>query len=380
MLFTEVSPPANPVQTMANLLASAVRTGDEASNQWMDGIAWRSESCPTYQGFNPCTELEAPTEFGGDGLHYYVPVAYRVLDECSVMSGTFDTERVRRLTEAVASFAVARELWTGELSKLDPYDTPAGTDQVNGYLASESATVLGDVGDVWSAIAALEAAAGDAVRGQRVFIHGSVALIGLVSDKLERVGNELRTRTGAVVVADAGYPGTGPAVLGTSEVQTVTITGAPTGGDWTLTYDGETTAVIAWNAVGPTVAAALNALPNLAGVTVSGPVGGPYVVTFPAVDGAVVEMTADGTGLTGGVAPDVGVATTTPGVDPVPAQAGEWLYATGPIAVRLGAVATETEPASTVDRRTNTRSVWGSRMFAATFDRCAHFAIQVTGE
>lgn len=380
MLFTEVSPPANPVQTMANLLASAVRAGDEASNQWMDGIAWRSESCPTYQGFNPCTELEAPPEVGGGELHYYVPVAYRVLDECSVMSGTFDTERVRRLTEAVASFAVARELWTGELSKLDPYGTPAGAGQVNGYLASESATVLDDAADVWSAIAALEAAAGDAVRGQRVFIHGSVALIGLVSDKLERVGNELRTRTGAVVVADAGYPGTGPAVLGTPEVQTVTITGAPTGGDWTLTYDGETTAVIAWNAVGATVAAALNALPNLAGVTASGPAGGPYVVTFPAVDGAVVEMTADGSGLTGGVAPDVGVATTTPGVDPVPAQAGEWLYATGPIAVWLGPVATETEPASTVDRRTNTRSVWGSRMFAATFDRCAHFAIQVTGE
>ncbi len=52
-------------------------------------------------------------------------------------------------------------------------------------------------------------------------------------------------------------------VFGTSEVQTVTITGSPTGGTFTLTYSGSTTAAIAFDATAATVEAALNALTNL---------------------------------------------------------------------------------------------------------------------
>ena len=40
----------------------------------------------------------------------------------------------------------------------------------------------------------------------------------------------------------------GPYGASPSEVQTVTITGTPTGGTFTLTFDGETTAAIAYNA------------------------------------------------------------------------------------------------------------------------------------
>lgn len=378
MLFTEVASPASPPQSLSSLLAAAVRPED--ATRWMDGFAWRSESCPEYQGYNPCAELdEGPPASGGE-IQYHVPVAFRVLDECSTISGRLDDDRVRRMADAITSFVLARELWTGELSKLDPYGTPAGSAQVNGHLASDDVVVLPSAADTMAAIVALEAAAGEATRGNRVVIHGSVSLIGLVAERLERVGNELRTRTGAVVVADAGYPGTGPSTPGTSEVQTITITGGPTGGDWTITFDGETTVTIPFDAAASEVAADINSLPNIAGVTVSGDPGGPYVVTFPAAEGDVPQMTADGSGLTGGVAPAVGVVTTTPGVDPDPAaQAGNWLYATGPITVRVGPVETETAPASTVDRRMNNRSVWAGRMFAATFDRCAHFAIQVTG-
>lgn len=102
-----------------------------------------------------------------------------------------------------------------------------------------------------------------------------------------------------------------------SEVQTVTITGGPTGGTFTLTYSGQTTAGIAYNANAAAVQAALEALSNLAvgDVTVTGGPGPatPYVVTFRAGMGNVVQMTASGAGLTGGTAPAVGVATTTPG-------------------------------------------------------------------
>lgn len=101
------------------------------------------------------------------------------------------------------------------------------------------------------------------------------------------------------------------------EVQTVTITGDPTGGTFTLTYSGQTTAGIAYNAAAAAVQTALIALSNLApgDVTVTGGPGPgtPYVVTFAAYMGNVGQMTASGAGLTGGITPAVGVATTTPG-------------------------------------------------------------------
>lgn len=105
---------------------------------------------------------------------------------------------------------------------------------------------------------------------------------------------------------------------GTSEVQTGTITGGPTGGTFTLTYAAQTTTNIPYNAIGSTVQTALEALSNLApgDVVVTGGAGGPYVATFAASLGNVVLMTADGTLLTGGTAPAIAVVTTTPGVDP----------------------------------------------------------------
>ncbi len=102
-----------------------------------------------------------------------------------------------------------------------------------------------------------------------------------------------------------------------SEVQTVTVSGSPTGGTFTLTLDGETTAGIAYNAAASAVQTALEGLSNLASgdVTVTGSAGGPYTVTFGgARAGAnVPQMTASGASLTGGSSPSVAVATQTGG-------------------------------------------------------------------
>jgi hypothetical protein len=88
--------------------------------------------------------------------------------------------------------------------------------------------------------------------------------------------------------------------------KTVLITGAPTGGTFTLTYDGQTTSTIAFNASAATVQTALEALSNLevGEVTVTGDPGGPYTVAL-AVDGT---LTGSGAGLTGGTTPAVVVA------------------------------------------------------------------------
>ena len=108
-----------------------------------------------------------------------------------------------------------------------------------------------------------------------------------------------------------------PYVGDVSEVQTVTITGAPTGGTFTLTFGGDTTAPIAFNATAAAVQAALVALASIGAgnVVVTGAAGGVWTVTFQGeLSGEdVVALTESGTGLTGGTSPAVGVATTTPG-------------------------------------------------------------------
>lgn len=108
-------------------------------------------------------------------------------------------------------------------------------------------------------------------------------------------------------------------MAGTDEVQTVTITGTPTGGTFTLTFAGQTTTPIAFSATAAAVRTALAGLSNLAAEDVAvaggpGP-GTPYTVTFSggAVDGRdVPQMTATGS-FTGGTTPAVAVTTTAGG-------------------------------------------------------------------
>ena len=90
----------------------------------------------------------------------------------------------------------------------------------------------------------------------------------------------------------------------TDEVQVITLTGGATGGTFTLTYSGQTTSAIAYNASAATVDAALEALSNIGAgdVVVTGSAGGPWTVTFATALAAtnVAEMTAGGASLTGG--------------------------------------------------------------------------------
>lgn len=84
---------------------------------------------------------------------------------------------------------------------------------------------------------------------------------------------------------------------------TVTITGTPTGGDFTLTVNGQMTAVIAHNAAAAAVKAALEALSTVTTATVTGSAGGPYAVTL--ANGGT--LSGSGAGLTGGSSPAVSV-------------------------------------------------------------------------
>lgn len=127
--------------------------------------------------------------------------------------------------------------------------------------------------------------------------------------------------TGAVTKDGAGW-GLGPYNVmngaGASEVQTVTITGTPTGGTFTLGFGGDTTDGIAYNATAAAVQTALRALDTIGddGVNVTGGPGPgtPYVVTFAGPLAAQAVPLLDKTAaLTGGTTPNVTVVETTPG-------------------------------------------------------------------
>lgn len=115
------------------------------------------------------------------------------------------------------------------------------------------------------------------------------------------------------------YKSDDSAAKGTDEVQTVTISGTPTGGAFTLTFGGQTTQALPYNATAAQVSRALEDLASIGwgNVLVTGGPGPgtPYVVTFLHDLGSqnVALMTAANT-FTGGTTPAVAVAETTPGV------------------------------------------------------------------
>lgn len=101
------------------------------------------------------------------------------------------------------------------------------------------------------------------------------------------------TLTGRGKPTDISKPLAGPQQF------TVTL-GAPSAGDFTLTWKGNTTGAIAYNATNSVVKAALVALDDGFGsgdFTVAGTSGGPYTVTIPGGHGA---LTGNGSGLTDG--------------------------------------------------------------------------------
>jgi hypothetical protein len=112
-----------------------------------------------------------------------------------------------------------------------------------------------------------------------------------------------------------------PAIAAVNDVQIVTISGTPAGGTFTLTFGGQTTSALAFNAIGSTVQTALQALSsiNSGNVTVTGSASGPYTITFvsalAATPQAVITTTSS---LTGGTSPALSVAHAATGSAAIP--------------------------------------------------------------
>jgi hypothetical protein len=131
-------------------------------------------------------------------------------------------------------------------------------------------------------------------------------------------------RTDAVKFAPGDYlAGTVVAQISTltaaNDVQTITVTGTPTGGSFRLALSGQVTGPIAYNANAAAVQAALEALSNVGTGNVvggGGPLPGTAVTATFQGDVAGVEVpliTLYSNSLTGGATPTVTIAHTTPG-------------------------------------------------------------------
>lgn len=132
----------------------------------------------------------------------------------------------------------------------------------------------------------------------------------LIGSLCDQVNQYIESPQGTGRVVAPRIVGTG--VDSDNEIQTVTITGTPTGGTFTLTWDGETTGNIAYNAAAATVETAFEALTSVGAGngTVTGDAGGPWTVEFTGdLAGENRDLiVADGALLSGGTSPDVTVA------------------------------------------------------------------------
>lgn len=151
--------------------------------------------------------------------------------------------------------------------------------------------------------AALEALTG--VNEVTVTAVNNVATIEFTGVEANAAQNQMTasvlTASGTITIVLTVTTGTAGVAVA-NEVQTISLTGSPSGGTFTLTHDSNTTSGLAYNAAAATVQSALEGLTSIGAgnCTVTGSAGGPWTVTFGSSLAAtnVDAITGDGSSLT----------------------------------------------------------------------------------
>jgi len=137
---------------------------------------------------------------------------------------------------------------------------------------------------------------------------------------MEGSGNRRSVQVTSNLTIVAGQALVAETTAAANDVQTLAETGSPTGGTFKLTFMGQQTAAIAYNASAATIQAALQALSTIGSgnVTCTGTTidAGNIVCTFGGAMANLPQqaMTVDYSGLTGGTSPTITVTHTTTGV------------------------------------------------------------------
>lgn len=200
----------------------------QEQERWEAGFSFAPEGCGSSGVGNPCGS--APKEIAAneavvDAEPYYVWAG----DKCAPFELGRDWQgRARRQLLASESYQVASELWRGDLAQTEV--DAGGEPWPNRYLASEAADVVAGEAEptgIVDAVSCLEYALGRCAKGQRGMLHVTrQAAIRMASENLlRREGNLLLTTMDTIVVADAGYDGSGPYGAATADEQWLYATG-----------------------------------------------------------------------------------------------------------------------------------------------------------
>lgn len=209
---TPVTAPPAQAPRYGLLVAAPVVQGPLA--EWANGFQFLPEQCSgggraaiTCLGDTEMVEPDSnPDDAVGD------PFLIWAGDECRTVGyASRNLEaRARRMLEAIQSYEVANELWTGSLRD----STSAGTYPMDNLVLTDATSDTltdGPTSEV-AALGCLEYALGVSTRGARGMVHMTTQLLThLVAEGVVvRDGNLWVTPTGNIVVADAGYDGSGP--------------------------------------------------------------------------------------------------------------------------------------------------------------------------
>lgn len=215
-----------PVQPPLYGLLVAAQVTPLTGVRWQDGVSWGPEQCGVsgrtvvdcFGMTDPLDGNRSPDVVSSD------PFLVWASDECSPFgSMARDWQgNARRQLEATQSYEIANELWTGRLQQTE-------ADQEGGFLSDHSTLDVSytGVGNAVDALACAEQALARCGQGRRGMVHVTPqALVHLVTNNtVRREGTQFLTPLGNVVVADAGYDGSGPANEPPSTTQWLYATG-----------------------------------------------------------------------------------------------------------------------------------------------------------
>jgi hypothetical protein len=192
-------------------LIRAAATNVDGEAGWERGLTYAPETPGGYRAWLRCSNETIDERVDRTPTVDYEPYELQFVHPCASTVGynrARREEELRRSVDATESFAIARELWTGELSRAaaDAGDlTDANLSLVDGPTVLNGGTAV----PVHRALGMIEQAVGEALRGQQAYVHLARETLSLFG-YLQSSGNLLTSWSGNLLVADAGYPGTAP--------------------------------------------------------------------------------------------------------------------------------------------------------------------------
>lgn len=202
---------------MGLLAAAAVTESQTAgTGRWGWGLEWRPELTDEASGAFGARELECitssipipaqPTNEIAEGFMVYAVDTCGTMDDADLADPRDRRGRAERLLMATRSASVAKEFWSGAISATyataNTWLKKAGSTDVGGASASPA-----------KQLADLDQAIATNLSNGRGMIHCRVVVLDRLAQDMaiRREGNLWLTPFDNIVVADAGYDGTGPA-------------------------------------------------------------------------------------------------------------------------------------------------------------------------